>query len=280
MNSPIRVSNICVTNRKQTASFSIAGLMLAIAPLWLMLAFGSPANAQTSTTDTSPDWTQYHRDNMQRWNPYETALGVGNAGSLKLKWSYGNWSYGSPAVVNGVVYFGSTDGNVYALNASTGVKLWSYNAYWNVASSPAVANGVVYVGCALNLCALDASTGALLWSYNIDFVPASPAVANGVVYIGSGNDGNVYALNASTGALLWSFATGYLITSAPAVANGVVYISSNLNDIYALNATTGALLWSYPTQAGPDYVSSPAVANGVVYVGCGGAPGGASMCVR
>ena len=38
MKSPICVSNICVTSRKQTASFSIAGLMLAIAPLWLMLA--------------------------------------------------------------------------------------------------------------------------------------------------------------------------------------------------------------------------------------------------
>ena len=33
MKCPIRVSNICVTNRKQIASFSIVGLMLAIAPL-------------------------------------------------------------------------------------------------------------------------------------------------------------------------------------------------------------------------------------------------------
>src|SRR5580704_1818526 len=86
MKSPICGSKICVTNRKQTASFSIAGLMLAIAPLWLMLAFGSPANAQTSTTDTSPDWTEFHRDNMQRWNPYETVLNVNNVGSLQLKW--------------------------------------------------------------------------------------------------------------------------------------------------------------------------------------------------
>ncbi len=41
MKSPICVTNIFVSNRKQTASFSIAGLMLAIAPLWLMLAFGN-----------------------------------------------------------------------------------------------------------------------------------------------------------------------------------------------------------------------------------------------
>ena len=54
--------------------------------------------------------------------------------------------YSSPAVANGVVYVGSDDGNVYALNASTGAKLWSYTTGSYVDSSPAVANGVVYVG--------------------------------------------------------------------------------------------------------------------------------------
>ena len=95
MKSPICVSNICVTNRKQTASFSIAGLMLAIAPLWLMLAAANtPAYAQTSDnvrtkrdlTPSPADWTQFLRDNMQRWNPYETVLDVNNVGSLQLKW--------------------------------------------------------------------------------------------------------------------------------------------------------------------------------------------------
>jgi outer membrane protein assembly factor BamB len=52
----------------------------------------------------------------------------------------------SPAVANGVVYVGSYDGNVYALNASTGSKLWSFATGNLVDSSPAVANGVVYVG--------------------------------------------------------------------------------------------------------------------------------------
>ena len=56
--------------------------------------------------------------------------------------------------------------------------------------------------------ALNATTGAKLWSYTTgELVDSSPAVANGVVYVGS-YDHNVYALNASTGALLWSYATG------------------------------------------------------------------------
>jgi len=45
-----------------------------------------------------------------------------------------------------VVYFGADDFNVYALNASTGAKLWSYATGFYVESALAVANGVVYVG--------------------------------------------------------------------------------------------------------------------------------------
>jgi outer membrane protein assembly factor BamB len=303
-------SPIALVNRKQTASLRMAG-MLAIAPLWLMLAaVNTSAHAQTSntadassTTTSSPaDWTEFHRDNMQRWNPYETVLGVNNVGQLGLKWQFPIYVYtSSPAVVNGVVYIGSYNGNgLNALNASTGAKLWSdaLGAY-NVDSSPAVVNGVVYIGSNdFNVYALNASTGAKLWSYTTGgAVDSSPAVANGVVYIGSG-DGNLYALNASTGAKLWSFAGG---GGTPAVANGVVYVGcsdglcalnastgaklwSNVDgggllavangvvyegsfdhNVYALNASTGALLWSFATGS---YVeSSPAVANGVVYVG-------------
>ena len=274
MKSPICVSNICVTSRKQTTSFSIAGLMLPIAPLWLMLAAANTsACAQTSdnvsnasaTTTPAPspaDWTQFHRDNMQRWNPYETVIGVGNAGNLQLKWKnpIGNGSFiqSSPAVVNGVVYFGSTDHNLYALNASTGAKLWSYATGSAVICSPAVANGAVYVGSFdHNVYALNATTGAKLWSYTTgSYLSSSPAVVNGVVYIGS-EDNSVYALNANTGAKLWSSATGQTIEySSPAVVNGVVYIASVDQSVYAMNAATGAKLWSFFTQSGV-MVSSP-----------------------
>ena len=46
MKPPICVTNTCVTNWKQTGSFRIAVLLLAIAPLWLMLAVANtPAHA-------------------------------------------------------------------------------------------------------------------------------------------------------------------------------------------------------------------------------------------
>jgi outer membrane protein assembly factor BamB len=87
---------------------------------------------------------------------------------------------------------------VYALKASTGAKVWSYSTLGMVNSSPAVANGVVYFGAEdYKVHALNATTGSELWSYHTGYVVnSSPAVVNGVVYVGSG-DGNVYALNAS-----------------------------------------------------------------------------------
>jgi outer membrane protein assembly factor BamB len=258
---------LCLTYRKQTASFRMAGSMLAIAPLWLMLAaantsaYAQTSNtaAATSTPAPSPaDWTEFHRDNMQRWNPYETVLGVNNVASLQLMWQSGccDSDFGlpglpPPAVANGVVYVSSDHGTVYALNASTGATLWSNTTVGLSFGSPAVANGVVYVDDG-NLYALNASTGAKLWSYTTGGqLPggqplSSPAVANGVVYFGS-DDGNVYALNASTGAKLWSFTTAYPVESSPAVANGVVYIGSDDDNLYALNASTGAKLWSFAT---------------------------------
>jgi hypothetical protein len=174
-------------------------------------------------------------------------------------------------VVNGVVYIGSADRFVYALNASTGAFLWSFGTGFVVESSPAVADGVVYVSSDdHNVYALNASTGAKLWSFATgNEVESSPAVANGVVYVGSW-DGNVYALNASTGAKLWSFATVSLVISSPAVANGVVYFGTHDGDspthqLYALNASTGAKLWSSAGGVGVNF-SSPTIVEGVVYI--------------
>jgi outer membrane protein assembly factor BamB len=202
-------------------------------------------------------------------NRFENVLSVSNVATLATAWRFStspNIVSSSPAVANGVVYVGSEDGNVYALDAATGAKLWSFTTGGVVASSPAVANGVVYVGSFDHrLYALNAATGAKLWSFTTaGEVLSPPAVANGVVYVGSG-DRRVYALNAVTGARLWSFTTGDIVDSSPAVAGGVVYVGSGDRRVYALNAATGARLWSFTT--GNSVVSSPAVAGGVVYVG-------------
>jgi hypothetical protein len=93
------------------------------------------------------NWSQFHYGPQKRgYNPYENVISSGNVAGLKKAWSYttGGPIWGSsPAVANGVVYVGSENRNLYALDEMTGVKKWSYKTGGNIISSPAVANGVV-----------------------------------------------------------------------------------------------------------------------------------------
>jgi len=136
------------------------------------------------------DWPMFHNTlDREGWNPSEHVLSAGTVAGLAQKWAVttGDIVYSSPAVVNGVVYVGSFNHNVYALDAATGAVKWT------------------------------TTTGGV--------VDSSPAVANGAVYIGS-EDGRVYALDAATGAVKWTTTTGGAVESSPAVVNGVVYVGS------------------------------------------------------
>ena len=68
-----------------------------------------------------------------------TAAGVAKFGGLKWKFHTGGMVIGSPAVSEGMVYFGSTDGNLYAVNADSGAQQWKFDAKSRIPSSPAVA---------------------------------------------------------------------------------------------------------------------------------------------
>jgi len=196
--------------------------------------------------------------------------GAGGLGpSARVLWVFHSaliWS--SPAVVDGLVYFGSFDGYVHALDASTGEERWRFQTGGEVWSSPAVADGKVYIGSGdYSLYALNAVTGEQLWRFETGAqVNSSPTVADGVVYVGS-TDGCVYAVDAATGKVLWRFQTEDWVWSSPAVIGGTVYIGSKDKYVYALDAATGELRWRFRT--GGLVASSPAVVDAVVYVGSG-----------
>ena len=209
-------------------------------------------------------WSMFHHDRVH--TGYSTSIAP-YANSTLWTRTTGSYVGSSPTVVGGVVYVGSNDHNVYALDAMTGAKIWNYTTGSYVSSSPAVAYGVVYVGSYdWNVYALNATTGGQIWNYTTGgYVFSSPTVAEGVVYVGS-DDLKVYALNATTGAQIWNYTTGGIVRSSPAAAGGMVYVDSfDDRTVYALNATTGVQIWNYTT--GGYVYSSPAVASGVVYVG-------------
>ncbi len=156
----------------------------------------------------------------------------------------------SPTVVDNVVYIGSGDQHVYALDAATGALRWRFAAGDVIHASPAVAGGLVYIGSwDRNLYALDAATGKERWryttgndtvSYNQIGIASSAAVAGGLVFVG-GRDGHFHVVDAKTGTLKWKHNNngGWTIGS-PAVRDGVVYFAtSDCRRFKALDAATG-----------------------------------------
>ena len=249
----------------------LVSVLFFVALLFCLLCSGFTGNFKTvlgdspsgRTNSDANSWPMFRNDLAH--SGYSTSSGPLTNQTL---WSYKTAPIlSSPTVASGIVYVGSNNGKVFALNASNGAVLWSYQTGGEVYSSPALADGVVYFG-SWDKCiyALNALTGAMLWSYQTgSYVQSSPTVANGIVYVAS-YDASVYALDAATGRVLWTYQTGSgAVGSSPAVWDGLVYIGDNGGRVYALNASTGVMLWRF--TAGDTIYSSPAIVDGVVYIG-------------
>jgi outer membrane protein assembly factor BamB len=257
----------------------------------------------TATPASAADvnWTQFRfNSNHTGVNPFETTINRSNVGLLSPSFQAQLGQLvdsSSPAVVDGVVYIGSTDGRLWAYPA-TGcgqflctTPLWSSTSLAQIIDSPTVANGIVYVGSQTSFSNNDGKLNAFsaagcgsavcapLWQGVAgpqSILQSSPAVANGRVYIGS-FDGKLYVFPAAgCGAALcqplWTGATGGSVESTPTVSRGVVYVGSDDGRLYAFRAagcgaSTCQPMWSGPLGSGPVLDSTPAVSNGVVYIG-------------
>lgn len=221
----------------------------------------------TPTPTSSPVAGQWP---MFRFNATRSgSCSYGGPEQLGLRWYFlaGGSVESSPAIGNdGVIYVGSTDSRLYAINPD-GSLAWSYTTGGSVVSSPAVgAIGTIYVGSTDGFLYALTPQGSLLWRYETGAgITSSPALgADGAVYVGSA-DGYLYAIEPS-GTLRWRYQTGGPIDSSPALdATGAVYVGSADSYLYTLTPG-GALAWRY--LVGAAIHSSPALdANGTVYFG-------------
>ncbi len=136
--------------------------------------------------------------------------------------------------------------------------------------------GTIYIpDGADNVYAIDASSGEILWTYE-PHLPPDPlgeviccgwdnrgvAIGDGMVFVSQLN-GDQVALDQETGKVKWSTPVvkpgqGYSITSAPLYYNGNLYVGGSGGEygirgrLTALDATTGKILWKSYTIPGPE----------------------------
>ena len=226
----------------------------------------STAAIFTVIVNAPGDWWMFHRDIKHTGcSPF-----TGPSAPLQ-KWAFatgGSILGSSPAIgMDGAVYLGSADGNLYAINPD-GSQRWAFKTGAVIQnSSPAMgADGTIYIGSNDKKIYAVNPDGTVKWAFTTgNFVSASPTIGtDGTIYVGS-LDKNLYALNPD-GSLKWSYAAVWAIgASSPAIAtDGTIYFGDKGNRLYALNAN-GTLKWLKNVIG---LQSSPALAtDGTVYIG-------------
>ena len=220
---------------------------------------------------------------------------------LALLWKFktGGPLYASPVIANGILYIGSTDGKLYALDAKQwGIK-WVFDAGDAIRYSAVVLGERVYFNARNNkVYALDAKTGEKLWEFKSkNWMDAPPVVADNKVYIGV-FPSKIYVLNARTGtvesvreriihingieygcakgvfrpvfpehnAKMWRDQTAGS-ESYPVIANGNVYIGARDGHLHAFDASSKTQIWGH--QLGGFVEAAPAISDGILYAASG-----------
>jgi hypothetical protein len=139
----------------------------------------------------------------------------------------------------GVYTWGGVDNQAVNVDAATGTETWTQNINDNSTSTPAVHDDKVFIGSDDGkIYALNASDGSVVWSYQTGGeIWSAPAVSgDGKVCFGS-LDHFVYCLNENTGSLIWSYDTGTSrLQSSPAISDGMLFIGNENGNVYAFGA--------------------------------------------
>ena len=220
---------------------------------------------------------------------------------LELLWKFktGGPLHASPVIANGILYIGSTDGKLYALDAKQWGIRWVFDAGDAIRYSATVLGNRVYFSARNNkVYALDAKTGEKLWEFKSkSWMDAPPIVSDNKVYVGA-FPSKIYLLNARAGTLeamrertvriqgieygcakgvfrpifpehnadLWRGQTNGS-ESYPVTANGVVYIGARNGKLHAFDAVSTSETWTY--QLGSFVDAAPAISDGILYAASG-----------
>ncbi|RQG96540.1 outer membrane protein assembly factor BamB family protein [Natrarchaeobius chitinivorans] len=160
---------------------------------------------------------------------------------MERKWEFENentehMSNGTPAVVDGTLYTGSTDSKLYALDVESGEEKWTFETDDSISAGPSVADDTIYLPSRDgHVYAIDANSREQKWSVDYEFqLQQKPAVTESMIYFIDGK--TLHGLDRSDGGVHWSFTPDKdeTIGGTLSVADRVAYLPSRDHHLYAL----------------------------------------------
>ena len=242
------------------------------------LATGGRCASDVSPSKLEGQWNGWGVDLANKRFQPAPGIRAEDLPKLKLKWAFGipnaTVAYAQPTIAGGRLYFGSTTGTVYSIDARTGCIYWTFTAPAAVRTAITLDGRLAYFGdLKANAYAVEIVTGKLVWKTHIEPHPAAritgaPKLYEGRLYVPVSSveeppprdakypcctfRGSVVALDAATGKQIWQ---SYAIPDPP----GKTRVTSTGTQ---LMGPAGAAIWSSPTIDVPRKVLYVATGNG------------------
>ena len=269
--SRIRIKLIALARRyakyhRIRIAFLIFGFLGVVTFIWLnfgsLYQFRTENLSHIGSTSTYQSSTMFQRDfgrsgyvPLQTWSP-----------KLEIIWKIKEKSpfHSSPAVASGMVYSGTGDGRVLAINHQTGRLVWEYQASGPIYSSPAVAGNVVYVGLQDGeMLAISKDNGNLIWIFHAKgAIFSSPLIRNGYLYVAS-NEGFVYSIDVANGKERWNRRLDEGIVSSLSIDGNVLVVACRDRNLHLLDSETGDIRARFQSSSGID--GNAAIFDGNIY---------------
>lgn len=154
-----------------------------------------------------------------------------------------------PVMDGDVIYAASADGEVVAIDRSTGKTRWSVELETSLSGGVGVFEDAVLVGSSEGfVLKLDASSGAQQWSTALGGEILSPPQSDGKRVVAQTYDGKLQGLDFNTGEVLWTYDSNVPVltvrgTSTPILRNGLVFAGFANGRVLAFDISTGAIVW-------------------------------------
>ena len=179
-----------------------------------------------------------------------------------------------PVIADGVIYVGSGDGSLHAVNANTGKRVWRFAAGGKIRVDAAIAGDNVIVGSLdHSVYAVNRKTGNQAWKHDAKGeVTGNPVIVDGKVVVGTRGSA-VLALNPIDGALVWraTFWGSWVESSAVPYGEFLYIGSSDLRRVSCYDPKNGRVVWR--TDVYGWTWGQPLVTEKTIYAGvAGGAP--------
>lgn len=155
----------------------------------------------------------------------------------------------TPSHIQGKVFVADIRGNLAAIDAISGKRLWDSDADMNITGGPGSSETLTMIGSDNgDVLAYASESGEFLWQAKVSSeVLAAPQEAYGVV-VARTIDGKIFGLDANDGRRLWVYdrtvpALTLRGTSNPVITGDVVIAGFDGGRISAIELYTGKLIW-------------------------------------